>query len=110
MIPAELVDEAARCLSVPLLLTVEPLLGPDGVWRIRAEYPEFPGCEATSEMLTLALDRLDDRRRELTLQLLSSGSQPPCPRPGIDSSVPLIRRELLTPAPIPFEYAESSSD
>ncbi|MGE2714723.1 hypothetical protein ACQI4L_11740 [Mycolicibacterium litorale] len=110
MIAAALVDEAARCLAVPLLLTVEPVRGPDGVWRIRAEYPEFPGCEATSEMLTLAMDRLDDRRRELTLQLLSAGERPPCPRPGIDSSVPLLRRELSTRPPIPFEYAESSSD
>lgn len=89
-----LIDEAARCLSVPLLLTVEPVRGRDGVWRVRAAYPEFPQCETTSEMLTVALDRLEDVRRELTLKLLSAGGQPPRPRPQVPSFVPWHRSEL----------------
>lgn len=89
-----LVDEAASCLAVPLLLTVEPVRGRDGVWRVRAAYPEFPECETTSEMLTVALDRLEDLRRDLTLKLLSAGEQPPRPRPHIRQSVPWYRTEI----------------
>ena len=89
-----LVDEAASCLSVPLLLTVEPVRGRDGVWRVRAAYPEFPECETTSEMLTVALDRLEDLRLDLTLKLLTAGEQPPRPRPQVPSFVPWYRTEV----------------
>jgi hypothetical protein len=89
-----LIDEAATYLAVPLLLTVEPVRGRDGVWRVRAAYPEFPQCETTSEMLTVALDRLDDLRRDLTLKLLSAGEQPPRPRPQVASNVSWYRTEV----------------
>ena len=89
-----LVDEAASALAVPLLLTVEPVRGRDGVWRVRAAYPEFPECETTSEMLTVALDRLDDLRRDLTLRMLTAGEQPPRPRPQVPSFVPWYRTEV----------------
>lgn len=99
-----LIDEAASCLSVPLLLTVEPVRGRDGVWRVRAAYPEFPHCETTSEMLTVALDRLDDLRRELTLKLLSAGEQPPRPRPQIPSFVSWHRTELARTLADPNDF------
>lgn len=89
-----LVDQAATHLAVPLVLTVEPVRGRDGVWRFRAAYPEFPGCETTSEMLTAALDRLETVRVELTLALLGAGGQPPRPRPEVPSFVPWQRAEI----------------
>lgn len=95
---ASVKDLAAEYLSVPLLLAVEPIKGRDGVWRVRTSYPEFAGCETTSEMLTVAMDHLDDARVELTLRMVADGELPPRPRPPVPSLVPWIRDQLAARA------------
>ena len=86
--------EAAQYLAIPLMFTVTPFEDTDQIWRFRVGYPELIGCEVADERLTVAMDRLEELRVHMTLDLLAGGHEPPTPRSPLMYLVPLIRRSL----------------
>lgn len=67
-------------LRVPYLVTAQSRPLPDGTWIRRVEHPELPDCAAEADSITEALYRLDTRRVEVVLTMLSAGEAPPAGR------------------------------
>ena len=87
-------------LAVPLAFTVEPVKAEDGRWRFRATYLELSGCTVESDFLTEAMDELDRRRAIVTLDLLATNREPPCPRPPVAFGV-FHAREIIQSLSVP---------
>jgi predicted RNase H-like HicB family nuclease len=67
----------AEYLRIPYVLESESIEVAAGTWVRRVAYPEFPGCWAEAEGLEEALDQLERRRVEHTVELLREGKCPP---------------------------------
>jgi predicted RNase H-like HicB family nuclease len=97
-------EQLHEYLAIPYVAVVYSVEGPDGEWLRHAEYPELPGCVAEAESATDAIDRLEEERVRVILELQRNGEVPPRPRPPLRSGVSglsratvedLIRRSLL---------------
>jgi predicted RNase H-like HicB family nuclease len=64
-------------LRVPYVVTAQSQPLPDGSWIRHVEHPELPGCVADADSITEALERLDQRRVHVVLNLLAEGTIPP---------------------------------
>ena len=87
---------AAEHLSVPYVMVLESIPGPDGDWLRQASYPELPGCVAQAPTPIEAIDRLEEQRVRYILDRLESGQPVPVPRP------PLHRAEALSQERLEF--------
>jgi hypothetical protein len=79
----------AEYLSVPYVIEAESVEVSADVWIRRVAHPELPGCSAEAQLIEDALDQLERRRVELTIQLLRAGRRPPTPRQPLKGSVAL---------------------
>lgn len=91
---AERPRTAAEHLAVPYLLTMMPVLGPDGHWICQVEYPELPGCRGEAFSPIEALDRLENARVELILYRLARGEAVPTPRPPLAYLIPEAEQRI----------------
>lgn len=82
----------AEHLAVPYVLTMEPVIGADGHWVCRAEYPELTGCRAETFAPTVALRRLEEQRITMILERLDEGAAVPVPRPPLAYLIPEYER------------------
>jgi predicted RNase H-like HicB family nuclease len=67
-------------MAVPYVLRVAAVMGTDGRWLRRAEYPELPGCFGEGLSPEEALAALDRNRQRLVRQRLAAGEDVPVPR------------------------------
>lgn len=67
-------------MAVPYVLRVAAVMGADGRWLRRAEYPELPGCFGEGLSPEEALAALDRNRERLVRQRLAAGEDVPVPR------------------------------
>jgi predicted RNase H-like HicB family nuclease len=85
----------AEYLRVPYVLESESVESATGTWLRRVAYPEFPDCWAEAEGLEEALDQLERRRVELTVELLRQGRRPPGFRPPLRADLAAWSLERL---------------
>jgi hypothetical protein len=82
-------------LAVPYLLVMESVEKPDGDWVRRASHPELPGCEVEADHPIEALDKLEELRRQLILDMMARGEKVPVPRPPLRTPVMEINKDRL---------------
>lgn len=87
---------AEEHLSVPYVMVLESIPGPDGDWLRQASYPELPGCVAQAQTPIEAIDRLEEQRVRYITDRLQSGQPVPVPR------APLRRAESLSQERLEF--------
>jgi len=80
-------------LRVPYLVTAQSVPRDDGSWVRHVEHPELPQCTAEAESITEALQRLDQRRIEVVLEMLAQGRTPPHRRYRLGPTEALYRVE-----------------
>lgn len=72
--------EISDYLAVPLVLTMTSVQKSDGEWVRRAAYPELAQCSVEGKSVMDTLERLDELRRDRTIELLSRQEPVPVPR------------------------------
>jgi hypothetical protein len=76
-------------------MTMVPIVGPDGTWICRAEYPELPDCVGEAFSPIEAIDILERARVSFILGQLERGEPIPTPRAPLSYRVPGIQQERL---------------
>lgn len=70
----------AEYLSIPFVIEAESVEVASDTWVRKVTFPEMPDCNVEAEQIEDALDQLERRRIEMTIQLLRDGRRPPIPR------------------------------
>jgi predicted RNase H-like HicB family nuclease len=85
---------AEEHLSVPYVMVLESVAGPDGDWLRQASYPELPGCIARAATPIEAIDRLEEQRVQYIMDRLEAGQPVPVPRPPLHRTQALSQERL----------------
>lgn len=84
----------AEYLAIPYVMTMVPIVGPDGTWLCRAEYPELD-CVGEAFSPIEAIDKLERAREQFIIGRIERGEPVPAPRAPLRYRVPGIQKERL---------------
>ena len=82
-------------LAIPYVAIFYSTVNDDGDWVRRADYPELPNCEVEAPTAVEAMDKLEELRVAIILNLLDEGHRPPAPRPPLTGGTSGLSSETI---------------